>query len=165
MTLTKRELQRYDRQIRIPQIGTEGQEKLKKACIGIAGAGGLGSPAALYLCAAGVGKLVIIDRDIVETGNLNRQILHSQADEGKPKAVSAQEILTRLNPDIRVEVRQAEITPDNTAELFSGCHGIVDALDSLETRYVLNQAAMDLGIPLFHGAVNGFEGQAMTVIP
>lgn len=165
MTLSQRETIRYDRQMRIPQIGTRGQEMLKEACIAIAGAGGLGSPAALYLAAAGVGTIRVIDRDRVETGNLNRQILHSQADEGTPKVLSARETLARLNPDIVVEVCEAEITPENSGEFFSGCHGIVDALDSLDARYLLNRTAFSLGIPLFHGAVNGFEGQAMTVIP
>ncbi len=165
MTFTPTELQRYDRQIRIRQLGQDGQKRLKQACIAVAGAGGLGSPAAMYLAAAGVGRLRIIDCDIVETGNLNRQILHGQPDAGQPKTESAKETLTRINPDIRVEVRQARITKDNASDLFKDCQGIVDAMDNIETRYILNHTATSLGIPLFHGAVNGFEGQAMTVIP
>ncbi|MCG8632616.1 MAG: HesA/MoeB/ThiF family protein [Desulfobacterales bacterium] len=165
MNFTPEELTRYDRQIRIRQLGKDGQERLKQACIAVAGAGGLGSPAAMYLAAAGVGRLRIIDSDTVETGNLNRQLLHGQQDEGRPKTESAKETLTRLNPDIRVEVIQARIVPKNAQDLFQDCQGIVDAMDNIETRYILNQTAISLGIPLFHGAVNGFEGQAMTVLP
>ncbi len=165
MTVTPTELQRYDRQIRISQIGEEGQKRLKQACITVAGAGGLGSPVAMYLAAAGVGRLKIIDEDTVETGNLNRQILHGQPDVGQPKTESAKETLTRLNPDIRITVKQTRITGDNAASLLAGCHGIVDAMDNLKTRYILNRTAISMDIPFFHGAVNGFEGQAMTVIP
>lgn len=165
MTFTQAELLRYDRQMRIIQVGKKGQERLKKACIAVAGSGGLGSPAAIYLAAAGVGKLLLIDKDKVETGNLNRQILHGQANVGQSKTESAKETLTQINPDIQVEVKQARITQDNASSLLSGCNGIVDAMDNLETRYILNQTAISMGIPFFHGAVSGFEGQAMTVIP
>jgi molybdopterin/thiamine biosynthesis adenylyltransferase len=165
MTFTPTELQRYDRQIRISQVGEKGQKRLKQACIAVAGAGGLGSPVAIYLAAAGVGRLRVIDEDTVETGNLNRQNLHGQPNVGQPKTESAKETLTRINPDIRVEVRQTRITKDNASDLFKGCQGIVDAMDNIETRSILNHTAISLGIPLFHGAVNGFEGQAMTVIP
>lgn len=163
--LTPTELQRYGRQILIPQVGPSGQQRLKKAKVVIAGAGGLGSPIAMYLAAAGVGHLRLIDCDTVETGNLNRQLLHWQEDVGRPKTESALDKLTRLNPDIHVEVRSTRIDAHNTPELVAGCDAVVDALDNLATRYIVNRAAVIRNIPFFHGAVNGFEGRAMTILP
>ncbi|MGD9366766.1 MAG: HesA/MoeB/ThiF family protein [Desulfobacteraceae bacterium] len=163
--LTTTELQRYDRQILIRQVGRAGQQRLKKAGVVIAGAGGLGSPIAMYLAAAGVGKLRLIDCDAVETGNLNRQLLHWQTDVGRPKSESARDKLTQLNPDIQVEMRSIKIDADNASELVAGCNAMVDALDNMATRYILNRAAVTHGIAFFHGAVNGFEGRAMTILP
>jgi adenylyltransferase/sulfurtransferase len=163
--LTSTELQRYDRQILIRQVGRAGQQRLKKAGVVIAGVGGLGSPIAIYLAAAGVGHLRLIDCDTVETANLNRQLLHWQTDVGRPKSESALDKLTRLNPDIRVEVRNTKIDADNASQLVAGCNAVVDALDNMATRYILNRAAVTHGIAFFHGAVNGFEGRAMTVLP
>jgi molybdopterin-synthase adenylyltransferase len=163
--LTKKELYKYDRQILIPGFGAAGQTKLKKAKVFIAGAGGLGSPAAIYLAAAGVGTLRIADRDVVELPNLNRQILHSEINIGKKKVTSASETLKILNPDICVEPIDKDITPSNAVELIGDSDLIVDALDNLPTRYLLNLIAIRKKIPFFHGAVYGFEGRAMTVIP
>lgn len=163
--LTPTELQRYERQILIPQIGRIGQQRLKKAEIAIAGAGGLGSPVAMYLAAAGVGHLRLIDCDTVETGNLNRQLLHWQKDVGRPKTESALNKLTRINPHIHVEVRNTKIDAYNASELVAGCNAVVDALDNMATRYIVNQAAVTRRIPFFHGAVNGFEGRAMSILP
>lgn len=163
--LTTTELQRYDRQILIRQVGCAGQERLKKAGVVIAGAGGLGSSIALYLAAAGVGHLKLIDCDVVEIGNLNRQLLHWQTDVGRPKIESALDKLTQLNPDIQVEVHNTKIDANNASELTAGCNAVVDALDNMATRYLLNRAAVAGGIAFFHGAVNGFEGRAMTVLP
>ena len=163
--LTPTELQRYDRQILIRQVGREGQKRLKQASVVIAGAGGLGSPIAMYLAAAGVGRLTLIDCDTVETGNLNRQLLHWQKDVGRAKSESALEKLQWLNPGIRVETSSTKIDADNAANLITGCNAVVDALDNMATRYILNQAAINYGIPFFHGAVNGFEGQAMSILP
>ncbi len=163
--LTERERERYDRQTRIPDFGEAGQEKLKQAAIFIAGAGGLGSPAAYYLAAAGVGRLVIADNDTVGRSNLNRQILHGEPDLGKAKPVSAAEKLRQMNPDIVVETVTETIDESNAAKLVGEADGIVDALDNLPTRYLLNRLAQAKGIPYFHGAVYGFEGRAMTVLP
>ena len=163
--LTTTELQRYDRQILIPQVGRAGQQRLKKAGVAIAGAGGLGSPIAMYLAAAGVGHLRLIDWDTVETGNLNRQLLHWQKDVGRPKTESALNKLTRINPDIHVEVRSTKIDANNAPGLVTGCNAVVDALDNLATRYIVNRAAVTSGIPFFHGAVNGFDGRAMSILP
>lgn len=168
MTLTEFtpiELSRYDRQMLIHQVGRAGQERLKQARIVIAGAGGLGSPIAMYLAAAGVGKLSLIDCDTVETGNLNRQLLHWQKDIGRPKSQSALDKLVRMNPDIRVEVSSTKIDADNASKLVAGYNAVVDALDNFNTRYILNQAAIACGIPFFHGAVSGFEGRAMSILP
>lgn len=163
--LTEKEKKRYDRQIMMPEIGEEGQEKLKRAKVVIAGAGGLGSPIALYLAAAGVGMIRIIDQDVVDLSNLNRQILHWDTDIGTGKVDSALNKLSKLNPDIRVEIRGETIDEESVDRLVEGCDLIVDAMDNLPTRYLLNRAAIDRNIPFFYGAVRGFEGRAMTIIP
>ncbi len=163
--LTKYDRQRYDRQIMLPEIGANGQAKLKEAVVFIAGAGGLGSSAALYLAAAGVGTLRIVDDDTVELSNLNRQILHGDADIGKKKVASAAGTLQKLNPTVKLECLPETISASNVKRLVQGADGVVDAMDNLATRILLNRAALELCIPLFHGAVNGFEGRAMTVIP
>jgi len=163
--LTAEEIQRYSRQIMIPQIGEEGQEKLKRAKVFIAGAGGLGSPVSIYLAAAGIGHLRLADHDTVDITNLNRQVAHWTADVGRRKVDSAQEKLSKLNPHVTVEALSVTISEENVLELVEGFDLIVDAMDNLPTRYLLNQTAIAQGIPFFHGAVNGFEGRAMTVIP
>ena len=163
--LTGEELDRYSRQIMIPQIGEKGQEKLKRAKVFIAGVGGLGSPVSIYLTAAGVGHLRMVDHDRVDLTNLNRQVVHWSGDVGKRKVESAQEKLNKLNPNVTVETLSVTISEENASELISGFDLIVDAMDNLPTRYLLNKKAIEHGIPFFHGAVNGFEGRAMTVIP
>jgi molybdopterin-synthase adenylyltransferase len=163
--LTPEEKQRYDRQIMIPGVGVSGQEKLKRARIVIAGTGGLGSPISFYLTAAGVGTLRIIDNDIVELSNLNRQILHWDKDIGKEKAISAHNKLTRLNKNVTVEAINMTIDENNVYNLTAGFDAIVDAMDNMPTRFLLNKAAIKHKIPFFHGAVSGLEGRAMTVIP
>ena len=163
--LTGDEMTRYDRQMMIKVLGKEGQEKLKKARVFIAGAGGLGSPISIYLAVAGVGTIRLADHDTVELSNLNRQILHGDGDVGKRKADSAAKKLKSLNRDINIETIAETITGENAAELVGDCDLIVDAMDNLPARYVLNKAAIEKNIPFFHGAVYGFEGRAMTVIP
>ena len=163
--LTEREKERYDRQIMIYGLGEAGQEKLKKAKVFIAGAGGLGSPAAIYLAAAGIGTLRIADHDRVEPSNLNRQVLHWEEDIGGRKVDSAAAKLRKLNPHIKIETISDTITEANILRLVGDSDLIVDAMDNLPTRYILNKAAVTKGIPFFHGAVYGFEGRAMTVIP
>ncbi len=163
--LTKDELTRYDRQMMMKGMGQEGQEKLKKARVFVAGAGGLGSPIATYLAVAGVGTIRLADHDTIELSNLNRQILHGDGDIGKRKIDSATRKLKSLNKDITVETIAETITEENIAELVGDCDLIVDAMDNLPTRYVLNRAAIEKNIPFFHGAVYGFEGRVMTVLP
>jgi molybdopterin/thiamine biosynthesis adenylyltransferase len=163
--LTQGERKRYDRQMMIPEIGEEGQEKLKEAKVFVGGAGGLGSPVCIYLAVAGIGIIRIVDNDRVELSNLNRQILHWDDDIGKKKVDSAREKLTKLNPCVKIEVLNETIAEDNILKLTDGFDAIVDAMDNLPTRYLLNKAAIDRRIPFFHGAVSGLEGRAMTVIP
>lgn len=163
--LSKDEIQVYDRQIMIPEIGIKGQEKLKKSKVFIAGAGGLGSPVILYLAAAGVGRIVIADNDTVEESNLNRQVLHWRKDVGSKKVNSAGEKISQLNNYVNVETVYETLSEENIIDLTESCDAIVDAMDNIATRFVLNKAAIKWKIPLFHGAVNGMEGRATTIIP
>jgi adenylyltransferase/sulfurtransferase len=163
--LSETEKRKYHRQIMIDEVGIEGQEKLKSSCVMIAGAGGLGSPAALFLAAAGIGRIRVIDNDKVELSNLNRQILHGQHDIGMRKCDSARMTLTRMNPDIMVEGLFETLSKDTVRRLAGDCHLIIDAMDNLPVRYLLNEAALKLDIPLIHGAVRGFEGRVTTIIP
>ncbi len=163
--LTAEELERYGRQIIIGGFGEAGQEKLKEAKVFIAGAGGLGSPISIYLVAAGVGTVRIVDHDKVELSNLNRQILHWDEDIGKKKIDSASGKLKKLNQDVKIETIEKTITEANVLQLIADFDLVVDAMDNLPTRYVLNKAALERNIPFFHGAVYGFEGRAMTIIP
>jgi len=163
--LTTNELERYDRQIMIRGLGEEGQEKLKQAKVIIAGAGGLGCSVSMHLTAAGIGVLRIVDHDKVELSNLNRQVLHWDENIGRGKTSSAAEKLKRLNPGVEIEAIEEVITEVNVSQLVADFDLIVDAMDNLPTRYLLNKAAIDKNIPFFHGAVYGFEGRAMTIIP
>ena len=160
---SERERERYKRQMML--FGDEGQQLLKKAHIFVAGAGGLGSPVSLYLAVAGVGTLTVVDRDEVDQSNLNRQILHYDCDIGRKKTESAEEKLHAINPDIRIRAIDTTIEEENVADLVGEADGIVDAMDNYLTRYLLNDVAIKKKIPLFHGAVCGFYGQATTIIP
>jgi adenylyltransferase/sulfurtransferase len=161
--VSERERERYKRQMML--FGDEGQERLKKAHIFIAGAGGLGSPISLYLAVAGVGTITIVDTDVVDQTNLNRQILHFDRDIGRKKTDSAKEKLQEINPDITIHSIDVKIDETNAADLVRGADGIVDALDNYPTRYLLNEVAIAKEIPLFHGGIRGFYGQATTIIP
>ena len=141
--LTAEELERYERQIIIGGFGEEGQEKLKQARVFIAGAGGLGSPVSIYLVAAGVGTVRIVDHDRVELSNLNRQILHWDEDIGKKKIDSASGKLKQLNQDVKIETIEETITEANVLQLVADFDLIVDAMDNLPTRYVLNKVSLE----------------------
>ena len=156
---------RYERQMMIHDFGEEGQERLKKAKVVVAGVGGLGSVTSIYLVAAGVGKIRLIEHDRVEVTNLNRQILYGDKDVGRKKIDSAREKLESLNPGVTVETMSEAITEGNAFKLVNGYDLIVDAMDNFATRYILNKVAIGRSIPLFHGAVRGFEGRATTIIP
>jgi len=149
----------------IGEIGQEGQEKLKGSRVAIAGVGGLASPTSIYLTAAGIGMIRLIDHDQVTLSNLNRQILHWEEDIGRRKIDSARTKLKNLNQSVEIEAIAETITEDNVSQLVDGCDVIVDAMDNLPTRYILNRCAIEKNIPFFHGAVNGFEGRAMTILP
>lgn len=163
--LSPHERERYDRQIMMDGIGEAGQKRLRASRVAVVGAGGLGSPVAIYLAVAGVGSIRIIDQDVVTLSNLNRQILHGDEDLGRRKVKSAQGKLGKLNPTVEVEGVYETITEDNVSRLLEGCDAIVDALDNIATRLVVNRYAVWKGVALFHGAVRGFEGRAMTVLP
>jgi adenylyltransferase/sulfurtransferase len=163
--LTEYELERYDRQIIMAGFGRPGQEKLKQARVFIAGSGGLGCPIVIYLAAAGVGMIRLVDHGKIELSNLNRQVLHWDEDIGRSKIDSAAEKLHRVNPKVDIEVIEETIDEDNVARLVDGCDLIVDAMDNMSARFQLNKTALAQGIPFFHGAIYGFEGRAMTVIP
>lgn len=163
--LTPDERARYDRQIMIEGFGEAGQRRLKKARVVVAGAGGLGSAVATYLAAAGIGWIRLVDHDVVEPGNLNRQVLHWERDIGRKKVVSTAEKLGQLNSHVEVEAVDETITETSVSRLVEGCDLIVDAVDNLPVRYLLNRVALTRSLPFFHGAVHGFEGRAMTVIP
>ena len=161
--LSDRERERYKRQILL--FGEEGQEQLKRSHIFIAGAGGLGSPIAIYLAVAGVGEITIVDMDTVDQSNLNRQILHTDRDIGKKKTVSAITKLREYNPDITINAIDTVIGADNVHELIGRADGIVDAMDNFPIRYLLNRVALEKKVPFFHGGIRGFYGQATTIIP
>jgi molybdopterin/thiamine biosynthesis adenylyltransferase len=161
--LTACELERYSRQI--PLIGEDGQERLKSSKVFIAGAGGLGCPAAAYLAAAGVGHLIIADCDSVDLTNLNRQILHWEQDIGRSKVSSAGEKLHLMNPDIKVDLLPVTINGKNASSLIAGSDLVIDALDNFTDRYAINRAALENRIPYVHGAVSGFDGHVTTIIP
>ena len=151
--------ERYSRHLRLPQVGVEGQRKLEAACVLLVGAGGLGSPAAYYLAAAGVGTLRIADDDVVDRSNLQRQILHTEARIGMRKVESAALALSALNPRTRIDAVAERVSSDNVERLLDGVDLVVDGADNFPARYLLNDACVKLGKPLVYGAVHRFEGQ------
>jgi adenylyltransferase/sulfurtransferase len=158
--LTVDEVRRYSRHLIIPDVGMAGQKRLKNAKVLVVGAGGLGSPALLYLAAAGVGTLGIIDFDVVDESNLQRQIIHGQSDIGKPKAVSAKESIQEANPYVEVVLHEERLDSTNVMEIFAPYDLIVDGTDNFATRYLVNDAAVLLGKPYVWGSIYRFDGQA-----
>src|SRR5438105_5609252 len=163
--LTDAQRNRYSRHLLIPEVGEAGQAKLLKAKVLLIGAGGLGSPAALYLAAAGVGRLGLVDDDVVDESNLQRQILHNTERIGMPKTESARETIQALNPDVTVDEHRVRLNRDNAIELFRPYDLIVDGSDNFGTRYLVNDACVILGKPNVHGSIFRFDGQATTFIP
>ena len=159
------ELERYERQMRIRGFGPRGQEKLRKACVAIMGLGGLGCPAALYLAAAGVGSLRLVDKGRVELSNLNRQVLYREEDIGRSKALSAAERLKEVNPHVHVEPLPAQVSEENVLDILKGVDVVLDCLDNWRTRFIVNKACVELGVPLVHAGVRSFYGQATTIVP
>ena len=158
--LTIDEVRRYSRHLIIPDVGMTGQKRMKNAKVLVIGAGGLGSPALLYLAAAGVGTLGIIDFDTVDESNLQRQVIHGQSDIGKSKAVSAAESVAEINPLVKVIVHEERLENDNVLGIFAGYDLILDGTDNFATRYLVNDAAVILGKPYVWGSIYRFEGQA-----
>lgn len=158
--LTTEEYQRYSRHLILPEVGLEGQRKLKNARVLTIGTGGLGSPLGLYLAAAGVGTLGIVDFDVVDQSNLQRQIIHGTKDVGRPKIASAKDRLQDLNPNVNIEAYETALTSENALELFKEFDVIVDGTDNFQTRYLVNDAAVLTGKPNVYGSIFRFEGQA-----
>src|SRR6201987_2468488 len=163
--LTPEQRNRYGRHILLPEVGEAGQQQLLESRFLLLGAGGLGSPAALYLAAAGVGTLGIIDMDVVDASNLQRQILHNIDRIGERKVDSAKKTLTALNPDVNVVTYDVRLGADNILEIIDGYDVIVDGTDNFPTRYLVNDAALLKRIPVVHGSIFRFEGQATVFAP
>ena len=164
-TLTAEQRERYSRHLLLPEVGIEGQQKLLDAKVLLLGAGGLGSPAALYLAAAGVGTLGIVDNDTVDLSNLQRQVIHSSERIGVPKVDSAEQTIRALNPDVNVVKHPVRIDASNIMEILPGYDIVVDGLDNFPTRYLLNDATVRLQIPVVSAAILGFEGQLSVFKP
>jgi sulfur-carrier protein adenylyltransferase/sulfurtransferase len=165
VSLSPEQKQRYSRHLLIPEVGAEGQARLLGSKALLIGAGGLGSPAALYLAAAGVGTIGIVDFDVVDLSNLQRQILHTNDRVGERKVESARKTIEALNPDVNVVTHEEMLVRDNVERIINGYDVIVDGTDTFETRYLLNDAAVAKGIPVVHASVFRFEGQLTTFIP
>jgi len=164
-TLSPDQRNRYQRHLLVPEVGEDGQLKLLDAKVLLLGAGGLGSPAALYLAAAGVGTIGIIDMDVVDESNLQRQVLHNVDRVGDRKVDSAKKTLTALNPDVNVVTYDARLGADNVMEILDGYDVVVDGADNFPSRYLLNDASVKLGIPVVHGSIFRFEGQVTVFDP
>jgi len=163
--LTPEELVRYSRQILLAGFGEEGQKRLRRAHVVVAGIGGLGSPASIYLACAGVGRLTLVDRDRVELSNLNRQVLHWEEDVDIEKVCSAARKLRGLNSTVEVVPLEVEITPENARRIVRGADLVVDGMDNMRTRLLLNDACLQEGIPFIHGGVHGLMGEVTTILP
>jgi len=158
--LTNEEVMRYGRHLIMPEVGVSGQEKLKAARILMVGAGGLGSPSALYLAASGVGEMTVIDPDVVDLSNLQRQILHDTSSVGKPKVESARERIREINPNVKINAIQDQLSNDNVRELVRECDVVVDGTDNFQTRYMVNDACIFEGKLNVYGSIFRFEGQS-----
>jgi molybdopterin/thiamine biosynthesis adenylyltransferase/rhodanese-related sulfurtransferase len=164
-SLTPDQRNRYQRHLLLPEVDVAGQHRLLQSKVLLLGAGGLGSPAALYLAAAGVGTLGVIDMDVVDESNLQRQILHNMDRLGERKVDSAKKTLTAMNPDVNVVTYDVRLGADNVIDIFTGYDVIVDGTDNFPTRYLVNDASLKLDIPVVHGSIFRFEGQASVYLP
>lgn len=163
--LTTDQQERYKRNLLLPQVGSDGQERLLKSRVLIIGAGGLGSPVALYLAAAGVGTIGIVDSDRLDLSNLQRQVLHTTADVGRPKVESARDHITALNSDVKVVTYDCYFGPDNAQQIMADYEIVVDATDNSQSKFFINDACVAAGKPLVHGGINQFSGNVMTILP
>lgn len=160
VTLSKEEIRRYSRHLIMPEVGMDGQRKLKSASVVLIGAGGLGSPLAMYLAAAGVGRIGIVDFDVVDSSNLQRQVAYSTADIGKPKLEAAKERILGINPNVHVDTYGTPLTSENALGILKDYDVIIDGTDNFPTRYLVNDASVLLGKPNVYGSIFRFEGQA-----
>jgi adenylyltransferase/sulfurtransferase len=165
MAMTEDQIKRYSRHILLPEVGGKGQKKIANARVFIVGAGGLGSPVALYLAAAGVGTLGIIDGDVVDLSNLQRQVIHHTPDIARPKIESAREKILALNPDVRVVASHDRLTAKNALDLVKDFDLIIDGTDNFPTKFLINDTAVLAHKPLIHGGILRFTGQVMTILP
>ena len=163
--LSSKELDRYSRQVMLEEIGYQGQLKLKDAKVCVVGVGGLGNPITTKLVAMGIGKIRIVDRDVIELSNLHRQTMFDESDVGEIKVEVAARKLQKLNPDVQIEALPLSVNDYNALEVVDGCDVVIDALDSVNARYSLNKACVEKGIPFVTGAAVGVSGQAFTVLP
>jgi molybdopterin/thiamine biosynthesis adenylyltransferase len=165
LTLTELEQERYARHLKLPQIGVEGQENLRDSSVLVVGVGGLGSPAALYLAGAGVGRLGIVDGDDLQLSNLQRQILHTTSRVGERKVLSAAATIRRLNPEVNVDERHCMLTAENAVDIISQYDFLVDATDNFDAKFLIADACHETGVPYSHAGITGFFGQTITVLP
>ncbi|MDR1023930.1 MAG: molybdopterin-synthase adenylyltransferase MoeB [Prevotellaceae bacterium] len=165
MNFTENQINRYSQHILLQDVGVEGQEKISRGKVLVVGVGGLGSPVALYLAAAGVGTIGVIDGDVVDLSNLQRQIIHFTEDVGKPKVISAKEKINRLNPDVQVITYQALLTAENVQEIIRDYDFVVDGTDNFPAKFLINDACVIAGKPFSHGGILRFEGQTLTYLP
>jgi molybdopterin/thiamine biosynthesis adenylyltransferase len=156
---------RYDRHLSLPEVGVEGQQRLLGSRVLVIGAGGLGSPVATYLAAAGVGTLGLVDGDVVDPSNLQRQVLHDVGAIGRMKVDSARERLTSINPDVEIETHGVRLSASNALEIMAGYDVVVDGADNFPTRYLVNDASLHLRVPVVHGSILRFEGRAAVFAP
>jgi adenylyltransferase/sulfurtransferase len=162
---TDEQVERYSRHIILPEVGGKGQRKLLDARVVIIGAGGLGSPTGLYLAAAGIGTIGIVDSDVVELSNLQRQVLHDTSDLGRHKSLSGKETMEAINPDVHVIPHDLRLSSNNILDVINDYDIVVDGSDNFPTRYLVNDACLMTGKPLSHAGILRFEGQATTIIP
>jgi molybdopterin/thiamine biosynthesis adenylyltransferase len=165
MSLSPSELERYNRQMLISGWGLEGQRKLKASKVAVAGLGGLGCPSSLYLAAAGIGKIILIDKEKFKLSDSNRQIHCWQIDLGRFKAEVAKEKLEALNPEIEVETRIAEITEDSVSDVMEDVDVVIDGMDNWRTRFIVNEYCITQDIPFVHAGVSALHGQMITIVP
>jgi len=165
MSFTEEQITRYSRHILLPEVGGKGQKKLSQAKIFIVGTGGLGCPVAYYLAAAGIGTIGLIDSDVVDLSNLQRQVLHHTPDVGHSKVLSAKKKIQALNPDVKVETYEGRFTSENARELISQYDIVIDGVDNFPAKFLINDACVMEGKPLIHGGILRFEGRVFTIVP
>lgn len=165
MSLTEEQIERYSRHIILKDVGGVGQEKILNAKVLIIGTGGLGAPAALYLAAAGVGTIGLVDGDVVDLSNLQRQVIHFTADVNRPKVESARAKIAALNPDVKVITYHQRVSAENIGEIIEGYDFVIDGTDNFPAKFLINDACVFAGKPFSHGGILRFDGQTMTYVP